>query len=440
MEDPIGFYNNVNVICALRPRVKPPFKEYHPTDPTHLQTTRLLKCLDMAAALCVKNVKDWVVAIHANLQSTRTILTVASNQPLLEPDRKYLANLTKRIQTLANCEDASAQKHLSQLRSLVITYCTLKVQKNLRKGLNLLDGVTREVLKELWQKKGKEMIAEYKSAQRRTFDVAFHKEHGAGDEAFEKYLRVLVDKLENCKAAAKLAISDGATKRSLWQATKLAFHLHRSALFSVMLSFSNSAAGAAAFGWVEKVEKHLRKAGTFQLAIDTIYACCRNPSTAPFFRNIQSPPIIVEPVFETVHLADLRTAVESYDSREFAGFVQRLGLGDNEMVFPGGRTPALKGGPRFIVSGTHGEVYAAWAIPKNLAGKTLRKVEDLVDDLMKELVTDKYEVEKVNVDDSDMESIEGFSEFPAIHTTSEDDLTENVVDSIDESSGEEDAE
>ncbi|KAJ3056693.1 hypothetical protein HK097_005094 [Rhizophlyctis rosea] len=408
MDDPNTFYNYINLVWAFHQKVHAPVKDVLPTDPATAEASSLLK--------------------------------------------------TKAYRFSANP----------------------RLQKNLRKGLELLDRLTREVLQEVKQKKAKEMSELYVQSHPRSFDKAFRAQHGA--EANHKYILVLIDKLEHYKQAATKATSSSvrSQKRQLWQATKLASQLHRSALFGVMLEFSKSKAGGGETEWVYKVEKHLRKAGAFQLAIDTIISWCRHPFTSPFFRNLRSPPHIVDASCIEVLLDDWRTVLETHYPDDVEGFAQRLDetnasndVGralekvsapriascpvhaellllyalkdantlDRERLQPIGISKqccyvcytfikTLRGKPRFIVSGTHGQVCATWAIPpgRKWATQSLMKVYVEVGDLMNKLVDGNWAEAKVSVDDSDMESIDGFSDFQAVHTTSEDDLTDAYLD------------
>ena len=57
MDNKVDFYNYINFLGALCSKAVKPHKDVLPTTE---ETTRLLKCLEMAAALCDKNVKGWV--------------------------------------------------------------------------------------------------------------------------------------------------------------------------------------------------------------------------------------------------------------------------------------------------------------------------------------------------------------------------------------------
>ena len=143
-----------------------------------------------------------------------------------------------------------------------MSYCQLKVQKNLRKGLTLLNDVTREVLRDCKQRKFTEISVLYNQFAPRPFDKAFQQQHGADHE---KYHNLLVDKLAQYKQAAAESNpqSGPSSVRSLWRATKLASQLHRSCLFIVILTFAEFSIPNTNPSCMDKIEKHLRKAVPF---------------------------------------------------------------------------------------------------------------------------------------------------------------------------------
>ncbi|KAJ3070339.1 hypothetical protein HK102_006704 [Quaeritorhiza haematococci] len=390
-------------------------------------------------------------------------------------DISYVRKLVSTISYLARLDHATVDSLSANFKSLVIGYCRPKLRKNLSKGSELLVLLKdRNVLKETYKRKRHDITAEYNRRLKKKFDSAIQLEHGNN---LDKYFDILVNKVNQYVHMLSLCAPErNPQRRTLWKATKLASILYRSTLFHVILEFirtyNSTGTNLGGKDWVINVENHLKKAGMYHMAVQTLIGCTQKSEMRGYFANLQDP-IFLPSVVNRVALHDWADVIIS---DEFGGNEEsikrvraanlRLGgvTGDREGTVvlhaelnilrqlvntnvdlkqpqPIGVSKqscylcysfikALRIKYNILVSGTHGKVYGAWSFPtftttNPVLSRARQTVKNNAYDLLVGFVVgDSEDVVEGDVQDSDLDSIDGFGEFSGAHIASEDDVSD----------------
>ncbi|KAJ3073310.1 hypothetical protein HK102_006034 [Quaeritorhiza haematococci] len=227
--------------------------------------------------------------MHADIQIERTLVTVASTLPMDNEDKSYVQNLFRPFSNLARSDEDAVLSLSANLKPLVIDYCGPKLRKDLGKGLELLmilkDG---ELLKETWERKQNEIASAYVRRAQKRPDAGVESQHVNN---MDGYFNILVENVTRYYRSLSLCADDcNPRQQTLWKATTQAAMLHSSPLFGIISEFvSDRKLPETTFGgkdWVAKVKKHLKRAGMYHMAVQTLITTTQKSQIRAHFANL----------------------------------------------------------------------------------------------------------------------------------------------------------